>query len=267
MQSFTAILTGLILTGALNADKSAPPLRSTVPQDGPIGMKFAHLAKATFYMGGGGGKAGKKTEIQADFEIAIYTVTQGQWREIMGNNPSHYSRTAGGKEKVKDIADADLQQFPVENVSWNDAQAFIKKLNDREHRKGWEYRLPTEAEWEFACRGGATSEKECSYHFYFDKPTNTITSKDANYGDGHLGRPSRVGSYKPNQLGLFDMHGNVFQWCADMYENGPGRVTRGGSFYDDESGCQASYSGWMPPAERSDFHGFRLVRVVSRPTK
>ena len=94
------------------------------------------------------------------------------------------------------------------------------------------YRLPTEAEWEYACRGGATSEEECSYHFYFDKPTNDLSSKQANFnGDypfgkadkgPYLGRPTRVGSYPPNKLGLCDMHGNVWQWCEDLFDRGLG---------------------------------------------
>jgi hypothetical protein len=97
-------------------------------------MTFVPLPKGTFYMGGGGGKAGKKTEIKEDFEIAVHTVTQGQWQELMGKKPSHFSRAGEGKDKVKDIKDEDLKHFPVEMVSWNDAQEFIKKLNDKEKR-------------------------------------------------------------------------------------------------------------------------------------
>src|SRR5208283_3503076 len=114
----------------------------------------------------------------------------------------------------------DLKQFPVELVSCDDAQKFIKKLNEQEKGKGWLYRLPTEVEWEYACRGGATSEEECSYDFYFAKPTNDLSSKQANF-DGtepggnadkgpYLGRPAKVGSYAPNKLGLYDMHGNLW---------------------------------------------------------
>ena len=155
-------------------------------------MKFVKLPKATFYMGGGGGTAGKKTEIKEDFEIAIHTVTQGQWQAVMGNNPSWFSRDGGGKDKVKDITDEDLKQFPVEKVSWDDAQEFIKKLNEREKGNGWLYRLPTEAEWEYACRGGATSEEECSYHFYFDKPTNESSPEQANFAEALAARKGRV---------------------------------------------------------------------------
>ena len=128
--------------------------------------------------------------------------------------------------KVKDISDEELKLFPVERVSWDDAQEFIKKLNEKKRGSGWLYRLPTEAEWEYACRGGATSEEECSYHFYFDKPTNDLSSEQANFNGNYpfgkapkgkyLGRPTRVGAYPPNKLGLCDMHGNVWQWCADL---------------------------------------------------
>ena len=96
-------------------------------------MKFVTLPKATFYMGWDGTKgSAKKTEIKEDFEIAIHPVTQGQWQEVMGKNPSWFSRGGGGKDKVKDIKDEDLKHFPVESVSWNDAQEFIKKLNEKE---------------------------------------------------------------------------------------------------------------------------------------
>src|SRR6185295_1002848 len=118
-----------------------------------------------------------------------------------------------------------------------------KKVNEKEKGKGYQYRLPREAEWEYACRGGATSEEECSYHFYFDKPTNDVSSKQANFngffpfGNGpkgkYLFRTTRVGAYPPNKLGLCDMHGNVWQWCSDRW--GMGRAARGGSWFRDGS--------------------------------
>src|SRR5260370_19249589 len=128
------------------------------------------------------------------------------------------------------MKEEDLKQFPVESVSWDDAQKFITKLNEQEKGKGWLYRLPTETQWEYACRGGATSEEECSYDFYFAKPTNDLSSKEANFNGNvpwgkadkgpYLKRTAKVGSYAPNNVGLYDMHGNVWQWCEDLWEKG-----------------------------------------------
>ena len=158
---------------------------------------------------------------------------------FLRSNPSHFSRRGGGAKKVKDIFDADLKLFPVECVSWKDIQKFLKRLNEREDNRGWLYRLPTEAEWEYACRGGATSQEECAFDFYFDQPTNDLSSHLANidgeYPAGnapkgpHLNRTTKVGSYPPNRLGIYDMHGNVWEWCADLFEaGGSSRVVRGG---------------------------------------
>jgi formylglycine-generating enzyme required for sulfatase activity len=246
------------------------------PKEGPLGIKFVPLPKGTFYMGWDShGNKGKKTEIKEDFEIAIHTVTQGQWQELMGSNPSWFSREGKGKEKVKDIKDEELKQFPVERVSWDDAQEFIKKLNEKEKGKGYLYRLPSAAEWEYACRGGATSEEECSYSFYFEKPTNDLSYKQANFNGNYaynpglfdaplvpyLGRPSKVGSYKPNKLGLYDMHGNVWQWHAGFYDKKRTlRGRQGGAWYSWAHDCQAASGLWFQPAFRLDGTGFRLVR-------
>ncbi len=263
------------LTGLLSAlGAPLPPHKD--PQDGPLGMKFVRLPKGTFYMGWDGpDKPGKKTEIATDFEIAIHPVTQGQWQAVMGNNPSWFSRDGLGKDKVKDIPDADLKQFPVEQVSWEDAQAFIQKLNDREKGGKGLYRLPTEAEWEYACRGGATSEEECSYHFYFAKPTNDLSSDQANFNGNnpfgralkgrYLERTTKVGSYKPNKLGLYDMHGNVWQWCQDAEDGGWARVTRGGSWAIGGEGCRSADRNCPTPTIRGRALGFRLARVPARP--
>ena len=245
------------------ARKSKPP---------PLGMKFVRLPKGTFYMGWDGAKKGTKTEIKKEFEIAIHTVTQGQWQFIMGSNPSYFSQDGAGKESVKNIPDDDLKQFPVENVSWDMVQEFIKKLNERERGKGRLYRLLTEAEWEYSCRGGATSEADCSFHFYSDKPTNDLSSNHANF-DGnfpfgnapkgkYLVRTTKVGSYPPNKLGLYDMHGNVWQWCSGLYESGsPARVLRGGCWFDDGVRCRSAFRRRLSPDSRDQNLGFRLAAV------
>jgi formylglycine-generating enzyme required for sulfatase activity len=244
------------------------------PKDGPLGMRFVPLPKATFYMGwdGTSGSA-KKTEIKEAFEIAVHTVTQGQWQEVMGKNPSAFSRSGPERSKVRGIDDETLKQFPMESVSWDDVQAFIKKLNEKEKGSGYLYRLPTEAEWEYACRGGATSEKECSFHCYFAKPTNEESSASANWlGESSLTdgananifvkRPTKVGSYKPNKLGLYDMHGNVNQWCEDTYfPKGTIRVYRGGSWNDESRCLRAGYRTGNAPTFQTSYVGFRLARV------
>jgi RNA polymerase sigma factor (sigma-70 family) len=259
--------------GAPSAVGALEPAKPPKPKEGPLGMKFVPLPKATFYMGWNGRKKGVKTEIKEDFEIAIYTVTQEQWEKVMGKNPSFFSRDGGGKEKVKGIKDEDLKQFPVEQVSWADAQEFIKKLNEKEAKGGYVYRLPTEAEWEYACRGGATSEEECSFLFYLDKPTNDLSSKQANFngdvpfGKGekgpNLGRTAKVGSYAPNKLGLYDMHGNVWQWCEALrHPNALELIIRGGCWVvggTGGTGCEASLRGRGLP--RGFGVGLRLVRV------
>ena len=257
------------LTAVLTANSAGaePPK----PKDGPQGMKFVPLPKGTLYMGWNGKEgSAKKTEIKEDFEIAVHAVTQGQWQAVIGTNPSYFSRYGDGKDKVKDITDEELKLFPVEQVSWDDCQEFIKKLNEQEKGKGWVYRLPSEAEWEYACRGGATSEEECSYHFYFAKPTNDLSSKEANF-DGnfpfgkadkgpYLERTTKVGSYASNKLGLYDMHGNVWQWTSSPEGASP-RVCRGGSWFSDGASCRAAYRRGNGPALRRNDLGFRLARV------
>jgi formylglycine-generating enzyme required for sulfatase activity len=117
--------------------------------------------------------------------------------------------------------------------------------------------------------------EECSYHFYFDKPSNDLSSDQANFNGNYpfgqapkgkyLGRPTRVGSYPPNKLGLCDMHGNVWQWCADLFEKGGSdRVDRGGSWYYDSAKCLVAVRGRFPPSDRNSDLGFRLARVPVR---
>jgi formylglycine-generating enzyme required for sulfatase activity len=227
-----------------------------------VSMRFAWVPPGTFWMGGGEGTPGdKQVEIAAGFGLGIYPVTQEQWQAVMGCNPSYFSRTSGGKDKVQGIGDAELRQFPVETVSWEDAQQLLARLNEKKCDTGWLYRLPTEAEWEYACRGGASSQADCAFSFYLDRPTNALSSAQANLNRNH---PTKVGSYKPNRLGLYDMHGNVWEWCQDWYEEGSSRVLRGGGWCFHGSYCQAALrSRDAPSAHRYDV-GLRLARVPSR---
>ncbi|HYT94520.1 MAG TPA: bifunctional serine/threonine-protein kinase/formylglycine-generating enzyme family protein [Gemmataceae bacterium] len=257
--------------------KGCEPADAVLERDSNVLMTFVRLPKGAFHMGGGGGKAGTKTEITEDFEIAVHTVTQGQWQAVMGNNPSYFSRKGRGRNEILDISDEELKLFPVECVSWHDVQEFLNKLNEQERGRGYRYRLPTEAEWEYACRGGATSEEECSYHFYFDRPTNDLSSEEANFngaapfGTGlkgkYLARSTRVGAYPSNKMGLCDMHGNVCQWCADLsllFPNGSERAYRGGSCMGAGYYCRAANRFGGAPTDRFNNHGFRLARIPVR---
>jgi formylglycine-generating enzyme required for sulfatase activity len=254
--------------------KACEPADAVLERNDSILMTFVRLPKGTFYMGWDGEKKGEKKEIKEDFEIAVHDVTQGQWEAVMGNNPSWFSRQGNGRNDVVDISDEELKLFPVEQVSWDDAQEFIKNLNEKEHGRGYLYRLPTEAEWEYACRGGATSEEECSYHFYFDKPTNDLSSEQANFNGTapagrapkgkFLRRTTRVGAYPSNRLGLCDMQGNVSQWCVDACREGSGRVFRGGHHLNSGVFCRAADRGMPNPSLQISFLGLRLARVPVR---
>ena len=181
------------------------------------------------------------------FYMGKYEVTQEQWFEIMGENPS--------REKGR--------KLPVTNVSWEDCQEFIKKLNAKTDGG---YRLPTESEWEYACRAGTTT----AYSF-----GDKITPKDANYIGSEIGKPVAVGSYKPNAFGLYDMHGNVWECSEDWYGNYPAgavidpkgpatgkyRVLRGGSFNYYVSYARSSCLFLNTPTFRYNYVGFRLART------
>ncbi len=229
-----------------------------------LGMEFALVPKGTFWMGGSNGACGgQQVAIDRDFYIGVYPVTQEEWQKVMGNNPSWFQKGGRGAEKLSGVPDADLKRFPVECVSWNDCQVFIQKLNEKLKEGGWMYRLPREAEWEYACRGGATSQAACSWSFYFRSPTNTLSAQQANFSDSALARTSRVGSYEPNALGLFDMHGNVWEWCEDALD-GSRRVFRGGGWTGAAESCGAACRFGDAPADAYYSLGLRLARVPVR---
>jgi formylglycine-generating enzyme required for sulfatase activity len=190
----------------------------------------------------------REVTLTKPYYMGKYEVTQEQWESVMGNNPS---AAKGAK-------------LPVTNVSWEDCQEFIKKLNAK---TSGGYRLPTEAEWEYACRAGTTT----SYSF-----GDKITPQDANYDDSKIGKPVAVGSYKSNAFGLYDMHGNVWEWCEDSVApypegavtdpkapaTGTSRVMRGGSFYYSLSTNRSSNRKNPLTSNRvNDFVGFRLANT------
>ena len=246
------------------AEKPPPRFKNS------LGMEFVLVPKGTFWMGGGGGEVGKmKVEIEQDFYLGVYEVTQGEWQAVTGANPSHFSREGGGKEAVKDISEADLKHYPVENISWTEARLFADKLTLREKEAGWVYRLPTDTEWEYACRGGERADKsEYGYDYYFEKPTNEMRPDQANFapepGKG-LQRPCKVGSYKPNSLGFYDMHGNVGEWCDWAAHGASQPVALSGCWHDGAGDARAAFRRGLPPLFRCHNLGLRLARVPVTP--
>jgi len=195
--------------------------------------------------------------ILSDYYIGKYPVTQAQWKAVMDSYPSELHNTG-------------CDECPVEKVSWHDAQDFIKELNAQ---TGKNYRLPTEAEWEFAARGGNQSKR---YKYSGSNSIIDVAWYDENFNNskhGSQGTTHPVGTKAPNELYIYDMSGNVYEWCSDWFEfyfsilqiNSeepifiPMRVLRGGSWGNIAQNCRVSARYGNPPDSRYGIHGFRLA--------
>ncbi len=221
-----------------------------------IGMKFTLIPAGEFMMGSeefNSSKPVHTVKIRTPFYLGIYPVTQREWKAIMGNNPSEFNGN----------------DLPVESISWNEVQDFIKKLNEKEGTN--KYRLPTEAEWEYAARAGTTTR----YSFVDD---DSKLVEYAWYSENSGNKTHPVGKKKANPWGLYDVHGNVWEWVQDewhdTYNGAPNdgstwedgvsanRVFRGGSWNYLAGLCRSAYRSNFGPGVRALYLGFRLLQEV-----
>ncbi len=229
-------------------------------QDSTTGMEFVYVKGGCYPMGdtfGDGFRFSHERPVHEvcvdDFYMGKYEVTQDEWQKIMGNNPSHFNKGSS---------------YPVEQVSWHDTQDFIHRLISR---SGKNYILPTEAQWEYAARSGGKNEKYAG--------SNSIDSVG-----WHKGNSSKsthpVGQKQPNGLGIYDMSGNVSEWCSDWFDenyysssphnNPPGssagsyRILRGGTWYNKPRSARAYNRARLGPEKSSSDHGFRLALPIGR---
>ncbi|MGD0901004.1 MAG: formylglycine-generating enzyme family protein, partial [Thermoguttaceae bacterium] len=227
---------------AASTQETEPKVADPKPVTNSIGMKFVPIPPGTFMMGTPANEKDReknesqhKVTISKGFLMAVTPVTQAQWKALTRDNPSHF------------IGD----DLPVESVSWDGAVAFCEKLSQKE---GKTYRLPIEAEWEYACRAGTATA-------YYTGDGEDDLAKAGWYDKNSDGKTHPVGQKKPNAWGLFDMHGNVTQRCSDWGgpQNGEGRALRGGSWKDVARYCRSGFRSWIDPATRYNDVGLRLV--------
>ena len=263
-RQLSILLSSLVIFGMVQLDcqvLAQPPKEIT----NSIGMKLVLIPKGTFMMGSPESEEGRQKDetqhevtISKDYYLGVTEVTQGQYEKVMGTNPSYFQ---GNKIK------GSSSNHPVEQVSWEDAVDFCKKLSDlpEEKKAGRIYHLPTEAQWEYACRAGSKTaysfgegSKSLGDYAWFDQNSNRQTHP--------------VGEKKANAWGLYDMHGNVWEWCSDWYGQYPkgavsdpvgtressNRVFRGGSWYDHFEYCRSARRLGYFPSGRDDF-GLRVA--------
>jgi serine/threonine-protein kinase len=240
-----------------------------------LGMKLVEIQAGKFRMGAAKEEDGPDWEypqhearIEQPFWLGAHEVTQGEFLAVMGVNPSHF-RAGGPGAAQFNLGDTD--RFPVEKVSWEMAQQFCRNLSNQEAEKkaGRVYRLPTEAEWEYACRAGSTSP----FHF-----GPTLSSQEANCKGNKMAdealrmHPLPVGSFSPNAFGLHDMHGNVMEWCQDRFQpyadllnkallpaERDDRVLRGGAYGFQARECRSAARLFREPGLTAPYAGFRVA--------
>ena len=230
----------------------------TIPVKDGICIEMVKVEGGTFMMGAtsemknpnSNEKPVHQVTLTNDYYMGKYEVTQALWQAVMGSNPSEYKG----------------DNLPVETVSWNDCQKFISKLNSLTGRM---FRLPTEAEWEYAARGGKESR---GYQYSGSSNISDVAWYDENSGS----KTHPVGTKQANELGIYDMTGNVWEWCSDWYssyssssqtnptgsDSGSARVSRGGGWFNDASYCRLSVRFYYTPDFRLDILGLRLALSV-----
>jgi formylglycine-generating enzyme required for sulfatase activity len=251
---------GMIQSGCKTYAQSPKELTNS------IGMKLVLIPKGTITMGSPESEQGRQKDevhhevtISKDYYLGVYEVTQAQYEKVMGANPSYFKDNA---------VRGDSSNHPVELVPWEDAVEFCKKLSDlpEEKKAGRVYRLPTEAEWEYACRAGS----KVAYSFGEDSKS---LGDYAWFGGNSGVQTHPVGEKKANAWGLYDMHGNVWEWCSDWYgeypkgavsdpsgpNEGSRRVGRGGSWGNGAAGCRSADRSRDVPSVRGSSSGFRVA--------
>jgi uncharacterized protein len=229
------------------------------------GIQFCWCPEGSFQMGSQvqeelfqGDEQTRAVTFPRGFWLAKHELTRGRWREIMGTTP--WAGDAAEKSSTPGSDD-----WPATHVDWNAAADYCRKLTDRERQAGrlpagWEYRLPTEAEWEYGCRSGSQArfsfgdrEADLAEHGWFA----------ANASDEGRSHPQPVGRKRPNAWGLCDMHGNVWEWCSDTYEGM--KAFRGGCWANIAWWCRSADRGALPAGNANDMLGFRVVLAPGRP--
>ena len=247
---------GLAEVQAPPQDVAAEPQGQGPTMTNALGMRFAWVPPGVGFLGGGGGHPGvTRFALSQGLWCGIYLVTQAEWQRVMGNNPSEF---------------AGHLRFPVERVTYYDVELFLYQLNNVHGGEGYSYRLPTANQWEYICRGGPVSQELSKFHFYFAKsktdltpnPIDQLSDTEANIGE--LMRPSEVGSYLPNSLGIYDLHGNVWEWTSTS--KGGVQVLRGGGWFSPSGDCAAAAEypgGYAPELSYKDL-GLRLLAVPTQ---